>query len=125
MALAPPTTRKNPTRQARTMRPVSGRGSRFSCAMWCMSFSRSTEMIAGECALAADHVVEVERDRGGWRRRERVVGHQDAQFAGLVRADLDDKAAVIARRNDVDERAGEAADGEREFAPLQLLVDDP
>src|SRR5436190_6607582 len=102
MAFASATTPKNPMRQARTVRPVSGRGwvamsSSCGCA----------EVVAGGCALSGDHVIKVKADRGGRGRMGNIVGNQHPHLAGLVRADLDDEPPVVPRLHHIDERAGQ------------------
>src|SRR6478672_216424 len=104
MPFAMNTTAKNPIRQISTVRPVSGRGALLSLAATISSSCGSAEVIARGCALAAGHVIEVEHDRRGSGREIDIVGDQDAHFARLVRSDLDDEAAVVARLHHVEQR---------------------
>src|SRR3974390_2978924 len=61
-----------------------------------------------------------------WRRRQAVVGHYHANFVSLVGTDVEPRFAVLARRyaDQIDQRRRQAVEAEREFAPLELLIDD-
>src|ERR1041384_2259449 len=105
--LAMNTTAKNPIRQISTVRPVNGRGVLLSSAATMSSSCGNAEVIARGCPLAAHDVIEMERERRRSGQKVRILGDEDAPLARLVRPNVDDEAAVVARLHHVEQRAGE------------------
>src|ERR1051325_4633421 len=83
-------------------------------------------MIGCLCARCAGDVEDVEADRRRMLAAVVVVGHQHADLAGLVGADLDNRALARATRGSdhIYEGASWASGAEGELGRLRLLVDD-